>query len=157
MKRLMTMLLVVLLLLTAAPALGETVSATSAFTGTPEELLQQWYQLSALLKENGAYPFVELKKGDAGYEVTALQTRLKELGYYQKEIVDKFGSGTYSALRSFERANGLTVDGEASVADQQALFSSNAVKYAGGTSSGNSSSGGSSSNNSGDATSGATK
>jgi peptidoglycan hydrolase-like protein with peptidoglycan-binding domain len=156
MKRLLIMLIVVSLLLAAAPALGETTSATVAFTGTPEELLQQWYELNTLLKENGIYPFVELKKGDTGYEVTALQTRLKELGYYKKEVADNFGSGTYSALRSFERANGLKVDGEASVADQQALFSSAVVKNTSDTSTDNSSSGGSSSNNNSDATSGAT-
>ena len=37
----------------------------------------------------------------------------QELGYYQKKVVDNFGSGTYNALRAFEKANSLTVDGVA--------------------------------------------
>ncbi|MCE5343590.1 MAG: peptidoglycan-binding protein [Eubacteriales bacterium] len=167
MKRIIALILSVSLLLAALPALGETISATptttagtdsTAFTGTPEELLQQWYQLGALLRENGLYPFVDLKKGDTGYEVTALQTRLKELGYYQKEVTDNYGNGTYTAMRAFEKANGAPVNGEASVTDQQALFKSDAVKYSGGsTSSGNTTTNSASSGSGADATSGATK
>ena len=68
-----------------------------------------------LLLINGSYPFSELEKGDTGYEVTALQTQLAALGYYQKEIVDNFGNGTYNAMRSFETEYSLDVNGVASV------------------------------------------
>jgi peptidoglycan hydrolase-like protein with peptidoglycan-binding domain len=114
---------------TAAPAGGAANTAASAYT--PEELLTQWYQLGDLLRANGYYPFVTLGKGDVGYEVTALQTRLAQLGYYQKEIVENYGNGTYNAMRAFEKANGLTADGEASAEDQKLLYGSAAVAYAG--------------------------
>ena len=157
MKQMRLFVISLLLVLTlAVPALAETADAAAATT--PEEALQQWYALSALLHDYGNYPYVELRKGDTGYEVTALQTRLAELGYYEKKIVDNFGSGIYSALRAFEKANGLTVDGKASVADQQLLFSSEAKVYTQqkNTSTGNGGSTHSTSNSGADATSGAT-
>ncbi len=138
MKRIITLIVSAMLLLSAVPALGEDVSATDAAQSidaafadfTPDELLQQWYQIGMLLRADGLYPFAELEKGDVGYEVTALQTRLKELGYYTKTIVDNFGNGTYNAMRDFEKANGLKVNGKASVEDLIALFSSAAVANA---------------------------
>ena len=96
---------------------------------TPEELLQLWTEIGVILRANASYPFVELEKGDIGYEVTMLQTRLQELGYYQKDIVDNFGSGTFNGIRDFERQNGLIADGIASPADQQYLFSDAAAAY----------------------------
>jgi peptidoglycan hydrolase-like protein with peptidoglycan-binding domain len=108
----------------AAPTGEDTYSAYS-----PEELLQMWVQISTALRYDGSYPYEELKKGDVGYEVTMLQTRLQELGYYQKAVVDNFGSGTYDALRDFEKQNGLKADGIASSQDQQLLFSSAAAAY----------------------------
>lgn len=158
-KKFFTVLLALLILVLAVPALAETVApdiGTSSSTYTdlsPDELLQQWNQIGALLRENGNYPFVDLAKGDRGFEVTALQTRLAELGYYEKEIVDNYGKGTTSAMRAFEKANDLPVNGEASVKDQQALFNPSAIPY----SKGNTSSGsGNNSSADSDATSGAT-
>jgi hypothetical protein len=138
MRRYALLILLVVLLVLPMPVLAETVSPTSgtaneALSGyTPDELLQQWYQIGALLRENGNYPYVELSKGNSGYEVIALQTRLAELKYYQKEIASNYGSGTYNAMRAFEKANDLAVNGVASVEDQQVLFSSMAVAYSGG-------------------------
>ncbi len=126
MKRLIMMAFAVLLLFSTVPAIQASASATDATqfaSYTPDELLQQWYVIGDLLHANGKYPYVELEKGDVGYEVMALQTRLAELGYYKKEVVDNFGNGTFSAMQAFEKDNGLTVDGIASVSDQQLLFS----------------------------------
>ena len=121
MKRLSAMFLVLILL--ALPGL-----ATQMNEGyTPEELLQLWYQAGAMLRENGLYPYVELRKGDSGYEVLALQERLKAMDYYDKEIVPVFGGGTEGAMRRFERVNKLRVNGWASVEDQQLLFKSSAL------------------------------
>ena len=121
MKRLSAMFLVLILL--ALPVL-----ATQMNEGyTPEELLQLWYQAGAMLRENGLYPYVELRKGDSGYEVLALQERLKAMDYYDKEIVPVFGGGTEGAMRRFERVNKLRVNGWASVEDQQLLFKSTAL------------------------------
>ncbi|NLI21866.1 MAG: hypothetical protein GX418_10005 [Clostridiales bacterium] len=161
MKRSLAILLALLCVMATVPALGETTTpadtVSTTVTAAPEELLQQWYQIGAQLRVNGLYPYVELKKGDTGYEVLALQTRLAELGYYEKAVVTKFGGGTYSAMRAFEKANGLPVNGVASVADQQLLFSANAVAYTAQTKTGsNAGSSRSSSQPDTDATSGAT-
>lgn len=152
MKRIFILLFTTVLLFTAAPALGEAASVDAFYANyTSEELLVLWNQIADLLRADGSYPYVELEKGDTGYEVTALQTRLAELGYYEKEIVDNFGNGTYNAMRAFEKDYGLQVNGVASVSDQQLLFST-AVSAVTTVSSSN----GNSSSSSTDATSGAT-
>ena len=156
MKKIVSLGMVILLLVSvAAVAMAETVSP-AATSASPEALLQQWYQLGDQLRANGNYPFMELRKGDESFEVSALQTRLTALGYYQKEVVDTFGAGTYNALRQFEKANGLTVDGVASVTDQQVLYGSTAIAYTATKLSSSSSSSGSGRQNRTDATSGAT-
>ena len=40
-----------------------------------------------------------------------LQNQLKYLGYYNGPISNKFGYELYLAVRSFQRVNGLKVDG----------------------------------------------
>ena len=135
MKKYLSLLLVLMAMVFAIPASAETVAptadaaTTAASQYTPEEMLDQWYQLGTLLRSSGNYPFVKLSKGDSGFEVRALQTRLAELGYYTKEVVDDFKNGTYKALRTFEKANDLKVDGVASAADQKVLFGSDAIAY----------------------------
>ncbi len=51
------------------------------------------------------------KIGSRGAEVTQIQTRLKELGYYSGSIDGIFGTATQSAVKKFQRDYGLTVDG----------------------------------------------
>ncbi len=126
MKRLAALLLI--LLLTCLPLFTLSQQAQA-----PQDMLDQWYSLGAALRENGLYPYVELRKGDKGYEVVALQTRLKELGYYKKDIVTNFGAGTEGAMRSFEKTNRLRVNGWASVEDQRLLFMPDALSAQGGT------------------------
>lgn len=41
-----------------------------------------------------------------------LQTRLKELGYYDGEVDGNFGSGSKAAIQAFQNRNGLAPDGE---------------------------------------------
>lgn len=138
---------------TASPSSLQTTETVAA--STPEELLQQWYDIGSQLRANGNYPFTELSKGDKGFEVKALQTRLAELGYYNKAVVDNFGSGTYNALRAFEKENGLKVNGIASVEDQIVLFGNDALPYTGSKVAA-SKTDGNQSNGESDATSGAT-
>jgi peptidoglycan hydrolase-like protein with peptidoglycan-binding domain len=54
-----------------------------------------------------------LKQGSSGPDVTALQTRLKELGFDPKGIDGNFGPGTRDALIAFQNSKGLTADGMA--------------------------------------------
>ncbi|MCQ4022034.1 MULTISPECIES: spore cortex-lytic enzyme [unclassified Ruminococcus] len=61
------------------------------------------------------------KQGIQGEEVTAIQTKLQELGYYNGKIDGIFGSGTKEALVSFQRDNALSSDGIAGAKTLKAL------------------------------------
>lgn len=51
------------------------------------------------------------KYGSRGNEVTQIQTKLKRWGYYNGAVDGIYGSQTLAAVKSFQRKNGLTVDG----------------------------------------------
>lgn len=53
----------------------------------------------------------QLENGYTGASVTALQQLLTAKGYNCKGIDGKIGSNTVAALKAYQRANGLTVDG----------------------------------------------
>lgn len=50
-------------------------------------------------------------KGDTTANIKAVQTRLKELGYYTIAVDGIWGSKTLAAVKNFQRDWGLTVDG----------------------------------------------
>lgn len=52
-----------------------------------------------------------LRRDSSGEKVKTLQTHLKTLGYYSKAIDGEYGYYTEEAVKSFQRANNLTVDG----------------------------------------------
>lgn len=52
-----------------------------------------------------------LKRGSRGELVKKVQTKLKNWGYYTGAVDGIFGSGTESAVKAFQRKNGLTADG----------------------------------------------
>lgn len=52
-----------------------------------------------------------LRQGSRGAEVKEVQRRLKQWGYYQGSVDGVFGTGTRSAVISFQKKNGLTADG----------------------------------------------
>ncbi|AZR73822.1 spore cortex-lytic enzyme [Anoxybacter fermentans] len=49
--------------------------------------------------------------GSRGSDVVLLQRRLKQWGYYKGIVDGIFGAKTYSAVKFFQRKNGLTPDG----------------------------------------------
>ena len=51
------------------------------------------------------------KPGSRGEEVKKIQTKLKNWGYYSGSVDGIYGWQTESAVRSFQKKNGLTVDG----------------------------------------------
>ncbi|MBR5473308.1 MAG: spore cortex-lytic enzyme [Clostridia bacterium] len=51
------------------------------------------------------------KMGSTGSEVTGIQTRLKEWGYYNGQVDGIFGTATRDAVIKFQKANGLDADG----------------------------------------------
>ena len=72
-----------------------------------------------------AYPL--LYSGSAGDAVKALQSALKELGFYTSSVDGSFGSGTRSAVMAFQKMNGLSESGTAD-GDTQALLYEGAPK-----------------------------
>lgn len=63
-----------------------------------------------------------LKKGMSGEDVRAVKDRLLELGYLKASTHSTFGSDTRSAVKAFQKANGLTADGLVGTATWAALF-----------------------------------
>lgn len=51
------------------------------------------------------------KYGSSGDEVRQIQEKLKRWGYYNGNVDGIYGSQTTAAVKSFQRKNGLTVDG----------------------------------------------
>lgn len=73
---------------------------------------------------NAGYPV--LRMGSTGNDVSDLQARLTELGYYTGTIDGKYASGTQSAVTEFQQRNGLTADGIAGRQTQDLLYSGSA-------------------------------
>ncbi len=69
-----------------------------------------------------------LKYGDSGEAVKILQTRLKELGYFNGTIGGNFGTLTRDAVAAFQSAVGLTNDGMAGEDTLNRLFADDAPK-----------------------------
>ena len=59
--------------------------------------------------------------GSRGDEVTQIQKKLKNWGYYKGNVDGVYGSKTVEAVKYFQRKNGLTVDGIAGPKTLQAL------------------------------------
>ena len=68
---------------------------------------------SAYKNANSAKDDDSLRMGDSGSAVKDLQTKLKKLGYYSGTVDSTFGSGTYAAVRAFQKKYNLTADGVA--------------------------------------------
>ena len=62
---------------------------------------------------NSAKDDDSLRMGDSGSAVKNLQTKLKKLGYYDGTVDSTFGSGTYAAVKAFQKKYNLTADGVA--------------------------------------------
>ena len=68
---------------------------------------------SAYKNADSAKDVDSLRMGDSGSAVKDLQTKLKKLGYYSGTVDSTFGSGTYAAVRAFQKKYNLTADGVA--------------------------------------------
>ena len=73
------------------------------------------------------YPYslsmVELSEGSEGDLVVYLQTRLKQLGYYNGSLDGQYGAATAEAVRYLQNRLGLEQTGVASVSLQEHLYS----------------------------------
>ncbi|TWI59816.1 C40 family peptidase [Halalkalibacter nanhaiisediminis] len=68
-----------------------------------------------------------LRQGTSSSQVGSLQRQLKEAGYFKHEVTGYYGRITTEAVRSFQRANRLTVDGIAGPKTLNALQNATAV------------------------------
>lgn len=97
----------------AAAATSSSSASSSGSTST---------SIAALVSTGGW-----IVKGNRGTAVTTLQTVLKTLGYYTKTVDGDFGSFTYAAVVSFQKAKGLEADGKVGPATAAALDRANGV------------------------------
>lgn len=70
-------------------------------------------------------PAVEMRSlstGKTGADVWWLQMKLKDLGYYTGTVTGAYLAGTKAAVKSFQRANGLSADGVANLATLKLLY-----------------------------------
>jgi len=65
--------------------------------------------------------FAVSKVGSRGEEVKKIQTKLKNWGYYSGSVDGVYGWQTENAVRSFQKKNGLKVDGIAGVQTLNAM------------------------------------
>ncbi len=68
-----------------------------------------------------------LGSGSKGDEVRRLQVRLQDLGYYRGNIDGDYGTGTKTAVQTFQKINGLDADGIAGQKTQAVLYSDEAL------------------------------
>jgi cell wall-associated NlpC family hydrolase len=80
-----------------------------------------------------------VRNGDSGTDVKSIQERLKELKYFSGEITGEFGDRTETAVKNFQKRNGLSPDGIVGEETREALYSDSARSASG---SGGSSGGG---------------
>ncbi|UZQ52995.1 peptidoglycan-binding protein [Trichothermofontia sichuanensis B231] len=66
-----------------------------------------------------------LRRGNRGPEVTALQVGLRNAGFFQGQATGYYGSKTEAAVRNFQRAYGLPVDGVAGPNTLSMLYATN--------------------------------
>ena len=100
--------------------------AENCLAGTKVKIYYGTYDPDLRQQLTGSYQ--TLKLGSSGSSVKKLQTRLKECGWYSGSISGKYDSATESAVKAFQKAQGLTVDGKAGSKTQSALYGSNPAK-----------------------------
>lgn len=76
--------------------------------------------------------------GDSGSAVKKVQQRLKKLGYYSGTVDGDYGGGTKTAVKNFQKRNGLTANGKVNSKTLAKLNSSSAKKAKASDSSGDS-------------------
>ena len=72
-------------------------------------LLTSWVNFFIIQKNNTVDALS--KYGSQGQEVRQIQEKLKRWGYYTGSVDGIYGSRTVAAVKSFQKKNGLTVDG----------------------------------------------
>jgi peptidoglycan hydrolase-like protein with peptidoglycan-binding domain len=85
-----------------------------------DDLIRQWHAEGRFGPAAGPAPDPVLSLGDRGPEVRELQQRLNGAGASLR-IDGDFGPATEAAVKAFQQANGLTVDGIVGPATREKL------------------------------------
>ena len=105
-----------------APAPVETPIPTQSPTQTPT-------QAPTITNPPAQSGYQALEPGDSGDLVAAMQRRLKELGYFNGNVVGNYKDLTTAAVKRFQAAMGWNQDGVASSALLEALYAASAPAY----------------------------
>jgi peptidoglycan hydrolase-like protein with peptidoglycan-binding domain len=73
---------------------------------------------------------IVIKLGEQDDNVILLQMRLQDLGYYDYKVTGFFGTFTQTALKDFQKTNGLPTDGVAGSGTIQKMYSNGAKRSA---------------------------
>ena len=97
---------------------GICIEAKGTYYGVVTSPLSHWDEVAEFkdVSYGGEVPVVEyvtMKKGSTGVEVKEFQAKLNVLGYNCGTPDGIFGNKTEAAVKDFQRASGLTVDGVA--------------------------------------------
>ena len=92
------------------------------YAGSPRNSRGKTQKVKTVAPIQGAL----IQSGSQGEAVSALQTRLKALGYYKGTVDGQCGSGTVSAVKAFQKKAGLSQTGKADAATQAALYAETA-------------------------------
>lgn len=90
---------------------------------TPAPIVDTGTVPPALTEQN----VIVMRSGTRGVQVTRLQTRLVELGYYQIAPDGVYDAKDVAAVKAFQMNNGLLVNGIADLATQQAMYAATAL------------------------------
>jgi peptidoglycan hydrolase-like protein with peptidoglycan-binding domain len=99
------------------PTTQEAVRRFQQAQGLPVDGIAGPNTLSALYATSGSRSSLPisilLRRGSRGTPVTQLQTTLKAQGFYQGPVTGYYGGLTEEAVRKFQQAKGLSIDGTA--------------------------------------------
>lgn len=97
------------------PTTQEAVRRFQQAQGLPIDGIAGPHTISALYGTSGSRSSLPvgilLRRGSRGTPVTQLQTTLKAQGFYQGPVTGYYGGLTEEAVRKFQQAKGLSVDG----------------------------------------------
>lgn len=85
---------------------------------TPQPTAEPDYRAGAMPPQ----PFRTLKVNSSGEDVYWMQRKLTDLGYYSGKCSGTFLAGTQSAVKAFQKANGLSATGTADVKTLNLLY-----------------------------------
>lgn len=102
---------------------GQTTPAPTMQIVTPTPAIE----ITPTPAPTSAPTYVTLRRGDQGPDVVTLQQALTELGYLKGAADGNFGTGTMTAVKEFQAAEGLDADGIAGKLTQEALYAKSSV------------------------------